>query len=99
MIPALGSLSRMVSRGVQPSRADLATLLAGMDVTPDEAVMDELVRWSELLVEVRREPTPGRRATTIEVLLLRGVPPPWLRKVLLKGTERKLDFADEVENG
>jgi nitrogen fixation protein NifX len=28
--------------------------------------------------------------------VLRGVPPPWLRKALLKGEERKLDFADEV---
>ena len=31
--------------------------------------------------------------------VLKGAPPPWLRKALLKGQERKLDFADEVENG
>jgi nitrogen fixation protein NifX len=31
--------------------------------------------------------------------VLKGVPPPWLRKALLKGKERSLDFADEVENG
>jgi nitrogen fixation protein NifX len=31
--------------------------------------------------------------------VLRGVPPPWLRKALLKGEERTLDFADEVEHG
>jgi nitrogen fixation protein NifX len=31
--------------------------------------------------------------------VLQGVPPPWLRKALLKGQERKLDFAEEVENG
>lgn len=30
--------------------------------------------------------------------VLNGTPPPWLRKALLKGQERKLDFADEVEN-
>ncbi|MBB1093096.1 nitrogen fixation protein NifX [Rhodopseudomonas palustris] len=28
--------------------------------------------------------------------VLRGAPPPWLRKALLKGEERKFDFADEV---
>ncbi len=31
--------------------------------------------------------------------VLQGVPPPWLRKALLKGQERKLDFAEEMENG
>lgn len=28
--------------------------------------------------------------------VLNGVPPPWLRKALLKGKERSLDFDDEV---
>ncbi len=28
--------------------------------------------------------------------VLGGTPPPWLRKALLKGQERKLDFAEEV---
>lgn len=27
--------------------------------------------------------------------VLKGTPPPWLRKALLKGEERKLDFAEE----
>ena len=31
--------------------------------------------------------------------VLKGTPPPWLRKVMLKGQERKFDFDDEVENG
>lgn len=31
--------------------------------------------------------------------VLAGRPPPWLRKALLKGKERTLDFADEVEHG
>lgn len=30
--------------------------------------------------------------------VLNGTPPPWLRKALLKGQERTLDFSDEVEN-
>jgi len=30
--------------------------------------------------------------------VLRGTPPPWLRKALLKGQERSFDFADEVEH-
>jgi len=30
--------------------------------------------------------------------VLNGSPPPWLRKALLKGRERKIDFADEVES-
>ncbi|WP_018412913.1 nitrogen fixation protein NifX [Methyloversatilis thermotolerans] len=29
--------------------------------------------------------------------VLRGTPPPWLRKVLQKGSERAFDFDDEVE--
>ncbi|WP_022721831.1 nitrogen fixation protein NifX [Rhodopseudomonas sp. B29] len=28
--------------------------------------------------------------------VLRGVPPPWLRKALMKGEERTFDFADEA---
>lgn len=31
--------------------------------------------------------------------VLKGTPPPWLRKALEKGQERKFDFEDEVENG
>jgi nitrogen fixation protein NifX len=31
--------------------------------------------------------------------VLKGSPPPWLRKALNKSKERNLDFEDEVENG
>jgi len=31
--------------------------------------------------------------------VLKGSPPPWLRKALNKGKERNLDFEDEVQNG
>jgi len=31
--------------------------------------------------------------------VLRGTPPPWLRKALNKGGERRLDFEDEVVHG
>ncbi len=30
--------------------------------------------------------------------VLSGTPPPWLRKALLKGKQRSLDFTDEVEH-
>ncbi|KAB2943995.1 MAG: nitrogen fixation protein NifX [Hyphomicrobium sp.] len=30
--------------------------------------------------------------------VLKGTPPPWLRKAMLKGQERSFDFADEVEH-
>jgi nitrogen fixation protein NifX len=30
--------------------------------------------------------------------VLKGTPPPWLRKALLKGQERKFDFAEETEH-
>ena len=30
--------------------------------------------------------------------VLKGTPPPWLRKVMLKGQERKFDFEEEVEH-
>jgi nitrogen fixation protein NifX len=32
------------------------------------------------------------------VAVLKGVPPPWLRKALAKGKERVVDFDDEVEH-
>ncbi len=32
-------------------------------------------------------------------VVLKGTPPPWLRKLLLKGQERTFDFDDEVEHG
>jgi nitrogen fixation protein NifX len=32
------------------------------------------------------------------VAVLKGSPPPWLRKALLKGKERTMDFEDEVEH-
>jgi len=31
--------------------------------------------------------------------VLKGTPPPWLRKALLKGKERDLELEDEVHNG
>jgi nitrogen fixation protein NifX len=31
--------------------------------------------------------------------VLQGTPPPWLRKALLKGQDRTVDFEDEVNNG
>jgi len=31
--------------------------------------------------------------------VLKGTPPPWLRKALAKGQERPVDFEDEVEHG
>ncbi len=33
------------------------------------------------------------------VEVLKGTPPPWLRKAMLKGKERELDLEDEVING
>jgi len=33
------------------------------------------------------------------VTVLKGTPPPWLRKALNKGKERTLDFEDEVVHG
>lgn len=30
--------------------------------------------------------------------VLKGTPPPWLRKVMLKGQERSFDFEEEVEH-
>lgn len=30
--------------------------------------------------------------------VLKGTPPPWLRKAMLKGQDRTFDFADEVEH-
>ncbi len=41
------------------------------------------------------EPIPGLLDKLQEVL--RGNPPPWLRKILSKGKQRKFDFDDETE--
>ncbi len=32
-------------------------------------------------------------------VVLNGTPPPWLRKILSKGAERKFDFEEEAANG
>jgi nitrogen fixation protein NifX len=46
-----------------------------------------------------KAPTPEPIAGIIERLqvVLRGTPPPWLRKALLKGKERSFDFDAETE--
>ncbi len=50
-------------------------------------------------------PVKVAETQTIEDILLRlqdvlrGTPPPWLRKALNKGRERSLDFEDEVVHG
>ncbi len=31
--------------------------------------------------------------------VLKGTPPPWLRKVMMKGQEKNFDFEEEVEHG
>jgi nitrogen fixation protein NifX len=44
-------------------------------------------------------PTPEPILDLLErlVQVLKGTPPPWLRKALLKGQERNFDFEDEAE--
>lgn len=43
-------------------------------------------------------PQPEPIAEILDKLrdVLKGTPPPWLRKVMMKGQERQYDFADEV---
>jgi len=50
-----------------------------------------------LRVHPVKVPTPQPIAQIIERLqeVLKGTPPPWLRKALLKGQERRFDFAEE----
>ena len=50
-----------------------------------------------LRVHPVKVPTPQPIAQIIERLqeVLKGTPPPWLRKALLKGQERSFDFAEE----
>jgi nitrogen fixation protein NifX len=45
-------------------------------------------------------PQPEPIAEILDKLqgVLRGTPPPWLRKVMMKGQERQFDFDDEVQN-
>ncbi|MCK9984835.1 MAG: nitrogen fixation protein NifX [Azoarcus sp.] len=52
-----------------------------------------------LRVHPVKVPSPQPIATIIERLqeVLRGTPPPWLRKVLLKGRERSFDFDAETD--
>lgn len=52
-----------------------------------------------LRVHPVKVPTPQSIASIIERLqgVLQGTPPPWLRKVLLKGKERSFDFDDTAE--
>jgi hypothetical protein len=74
LLPALGALGRMAARGREPSGADLGVVAAGLDAAPDAAALAELARWSALLAEVHRDPSPGRRDAAMEALMLRGVP-------------------------
>ena len=52
-----------------------------------------------LRVHPVKVPSPQPIATIIERLqeVLKGTPPPWLRKVLLKGRERSFDFDAETD--
>lgn len=52
-----------------------------------------------LRVHPVKVPSPQPIATIIERLqeVLNGTPPPWLRKVLLKGRERSFDFDAETD--
>lgn len=52
-----------------------------------------------LRVHPVKVPTPQPIAGIVERLqeVLRGTPPPWLRKALLKGKERSFDFDTESE--
>lgn len=45
-----------------------------------------------------KEPEPIAEILVKLEDVLKGLPPPWLRKAMLKGQERTLSFDDEVEN-
>ena len=42
-------------------------------------------------------PGPDYRHLRPATAVLQGTPPPWLRKALMKGRERRMDFDDDVE--
>lgn len=55
MAPLLGSLSRLVARGSHISEVQLRTLLRGIDLEVEPAVMHEAKFWMELLQDLRED--------------------------------------------
>ncbi len=43
------------------------------------------------------DPVPSTAILDRLQAVLQGTPPPWLRKALMKGRERRMDFDDDVE--
>ena len=74
MAPLLGSLSRLIARGSHISDVQLRTLLRGIDLEAEPAVMHEAKFWMELLQNLREDSSEEMSQVTVEALLLRGVP-------------------------
>lgn len=74
LTPLLGSLARMVARGLPVNESQLQTLLLGADLESDTSALEELKRWGRLLTILREQPTEENRHATVEALMLRGLP-------------------------
>ncbi len=74
LTPLLGSLARLIGRGLEPGEAELATLVQAAGLTPEPALTQELQLWANLLRGLRGGSSEMARVTAAEALTLRGLP-------------------------
>ena len=74
LVPSLGSLARLMADGSQISESELQTLLLGAGLESNPLALDEVQRWGRLLKALQVAPGELQRRTTVEALLMRGLP-------------------------
>jgi parallel beta-helix repeat protein len=72
--PVLGSLARLLARGLEPGEAEFRALLLGAGLVPEPVLLAELRRWTTLLAQAREEATELTLGAIVEALMLRGLP-------------------------
>jgi parallel beta-helix repeat protein len=73
MTPVLGSLARLLARGLEPGEAEFRALLLGAGLEPEPARMDEVGRWARLLAQAREDASELTLGAIVEALMLRGL--------------------------
>ena len=66
MTPLLGSLARLISKGLQLDEDALRTLLLGLDLNAEPEVIREAGLWVQLLQKLHQQPSEALRQITVE---------------------------------
>src|SRR5579859_517455 len=72
--PLLGSLARLVARGLPIAENRLHLLLSGVELHDSPTALRELKRWLTLLEGLRDEPDEAMRHIVEEALMVRSLP-------------------------